>query len=119
MVKYIVKVKFNENEFNNKLETVTNDPGLRTEIHQDFAQTIDPWTPFLTGKLHSDITISDRCVTYNVPYAAKKYYGTVYCKEFHPLATSYWDVAAMQVEGDAFAARVKEMILRKAKEMYG
>ena len=95
------------------------DDAVMTEIHQVFAETIDPWTPFLTGKLSSDITVDSTGVTYNVPYAKEKYYGEVFHKEVHPLATSHWDEVAMQTEFDGFANKVKEILIRKANELYG
>lgn len=102
----------------NSLDELIDDD-VMLEVHRVFAETIDPWTPFLTGQLSGDIVISADGVTYNVPYASEKYYGTVYHKEVHPLATSHWDEVAMQTEMDAFTARVKQILVERAKALYG
>lgn len=111
-------IKFNTGEVVDKLDSLLDDATL-TQIQEAFAKTIDPWTPFRSGALHSDITVDATGVTYNVPYAADKYYGTVYTKTVHPLATSHWDDVAMQTESDALVQRVKEILQERAKQLYG
>lgn len=95
------------------------DDGLMTEIHQLYAETVDPWTPFLTGALHKNFTVSPDSVVYTVPYARKKYYGEVYTKTHHPLATSHWDTIAMQTELPTFVEKVKELLKERARQLYG
>ena len=112
------EVDFDVAKVQNKIESLIDDD-VMTQIHQLFAETIDPWTPFLTGALHSDITVRADGVTYNVPYAADKYYGIVYHKEVHPLATDHWDVVAMETELEAFEAKVKDILIARAKQLYG
>lgn len=105
-----------------KLESKVHDlfdDATMTQIHKLLADTVDPWTPFLTGRLHSDLTITPDYVQYNVPYAKYKYYGQVNCKEFHPLATSHWDEVALQTEMDTFVNGVREILVNRAKELYG
>lgn len=98
----------------NLLDKIISDNSLMIEVQQLFAETIDPWTPFLTGQLSGDITVDKYGVTYNVPYSAEKYYGTVYNKTVHPLATSHWDEVAMQSEMETFKKKVGEIIERYA-----
>lgn len=119
MANHFIDITVDSNGLDNiNLDNLITDDVMK-EIHQVYAEIIDPWTPFLTGKLSTDLTISAEGVTYNVPYAAKKYYGEVFHKEVHPLATSHWDEVAMQTELDSFTARVKEILVRRAKELYG
>jgi len=42
-----------------------------------------------------------------------------YNLEKHPKATKEWDKAMMMEKGDEFIAQVKELMLRRAKELYG
>lgn len=112
------EVDFDTARVQEKIESLIDDD-VMTRIHQLFAETVDPWTPFLTGALHSDLTIGPDGVTYNVPYSAEKYYGTVYCKEFHPLATDHWDQVAMETEMEAFEQKVKDILIARAMQLYG
>ena len=95
------------------------DEATMTKIQAAFAKIIDPWTPFRTGQLHSDLNIDSSGVTYEVPYSKNKYYGEVYTKTFHPLATSHWDEVAMQTEMPTLEAEVKNILIARAKELYG
>lgn len=112
------EVEFDIARVQEKIDSLIDDDVL-TQINQLFAETIDPWTPFLTGALHSDITVGPDGVTYNVPYSADKYYGIVYCKDFHPLATDHWDKVAMETEMAAFEEKVKEILIARAMQLYG
>ena len=114
-----VSVQLNQADFSRKLESILDDT-TRLKIQEAFAETIDPWTPFLTGKLSGDITIDSEGVTYNVPYARNKYYGEVFHKEEHPLASSHWDQVAMeQGAEDILRAKVKDIITERIKALYG
>jgi hypothetical protein len=42
-----------------------------------------------------------------------------YSTEQHPKATSKWDKAMMDERGDEFIEQVKDILVRKAKELYG
>jgi hypothetical protein len=112
------EVEINAERLIEGLDSLVDDD-VKTRIHALFAETVDPWTPFLTGALHSDITVDAEGVTYNVPYAAEKYYGTVFHKEEHPLATDHWDKVAMETEMEAFVEKVKEILTMRAKQAHG
>ena len=114
----VTKVYVDANAIQGKVEALL-DTKTMEQIHGAFARIIDPYTPFLTGKLHTDVTVSADGVTYNVPYAANKYYGEVFCKEFHPLATSHWDKVAMETQMPVLEAQVLEILKARAKELYG
>ena len=103
-----------------KVEALLDDATM-TEIHQILAEIVDPWTPYLTGALSdsSHIVVGADGVTYLVPYAREKYYGEVYTKDVHPLATSHWDTVAMETQLPVFKARVLEILKERAKQLYG
>ena len=116
-----IKITSTDIKSENVISRASNllDGETMTRIQATFAKVIDPWTPFLTGALHSDLEIDSSGVTYNVEYAKNKYYGTVYCKAFHPLATSHWDEVAMQTEMPVLEAEVKKILIERTKALYG
>lgn len=114
----ITKVEIDEKAIQGKLEALL-DPVTMTQIQRAFAEVIDKYTPFLTGRLLNTAQISSDGITYTVPYAREKYYGEVYFKEIHPLATSHWDVVAMETQMPVLKERVLEILQQRAKELYG
>ena len=117
-MKFDVDVTWNVSKIEDKVENLLDDE-TKIKIQQAFADIIDPWTPFLTGKLHETYEIDPESVTYLVPYASKKYYGEVYTKTVHPLATSHWDTIAMQSELPALEEKVKEILKERVRQLYG
>lgn len=113
-----VEVEFDTAQVQSKIDSLIDDD-VMTQIHQLFAETIDPWTPYLTGALSTTLTIDATGVTYDVDYSADKYYGTVYCKKFHPDATDHWDQVAMDTEMEAFEQKVKDILIARAMQLYG
>jgi len=102
-----------------KIDSLFDDATM-TKIQQAFAETIDPWTPYLSGNLSKDVTVSSDHITYNAPYSRRKYYTYAYHKEVHPLATSHWDKVAMeQGAREILEARVREILTRRVNELYG
>lgn len=112
------------------------------QVHNLYAKTIDPWTPMAEGIMsHANLEITTDHIRYNTPYAHYVYMGELYLaangsswakagekkfpsgrplnysKEMHPLATSKWDKAAMQVKRDVFLADVKKILSDRAKEL--
>lgn len=113
MSKFITTdVKIDDTAILKTVEAITHDDGVMTEVHQAFAEIINPYVPYDTGNLSQDITVSAEGVTYHADYAAKQYYGEEFHhnKEHHPLASAHWDAVAMQTEKEAFANRVTEII---------
>lgn len=99
------------------------DNATLTEVCTVFAEKCDPYVPFKTGAL-SESGLSGACpegVRYDVPYAATQYYGVgiAHNPEFHPLATALWDKVMMQNQGEEFYDEVQEILLRRARELYG
>lgn len=118
----ISRVEVDPNKLIQKVESLLDDDTMM-KIQEVFADVIDPWTPYLTGKLSGatqpTVYISAQGVTYTVPYAREKYYGEVYHHEVHPNASPHWDEVAMETEMDAFKEHVKQILIARAKELYG
>lgn len=114
----VTEIKVDEKAIQGKLEALL-DPVTMTQIQSAFADVIAPYTPFLTGKLMNTSIVTDKGISYTVPYAREKYYGEVYFKEIHPLATSHWDEVAMETQVPVLKEKVLEILRARAKELYG
>lgn len=114
-------VHFDDRAIQEKLETLIHDDKLMYAVHALFAKTIDPWVPYLNGPLSETVEIEPNCVRYIQPYARYQYYGVGFNHtiETHPLASALWDKVAMQTEYDPFKAQVRDLIVRRAKELNG
>ena len=111
-----VKVDVDMDGITKRIEDIIHDEGVMTEVHEAYAEVLNPYVPYDTGYLSQDsVEVSAEGVTYTADYAWKQYYGTEYNhkKEVHPLATAMWDKVAMQTEKEAFAETVKEIIVRR------
>lgn len=116
------------------------------EIYNEYARAINPWVPMDEGVLSQSVQVSSDGLTYPGPYAHYQYIGEIYGpnipiyedgeivgwwsppdkyptgrpmehgREKHPLASSRWDEAAMEVIGDQFAAQVASILIRRALE---
>ena len=96
-----------------------NDTMLK--INQRLAERCDPYVPYKSGKLSSDVVVTPEGVTYTSEYASKQYYGTEFnhTLETHPLATAHWAEVMMENEGASFLEEVKDILVRRANELYG
>jgi len=111
-----VKVDVDMDGITKRIEDVIHDEAVMTEVHEAYADVLNPYVPYDTGYLSQDsVEVSAEGVTYTADYAWKQYYGTEYNhkKEVHPLATAMWDKVAMQTEKEAFAETVREIIVRR------
>ena len=100
------------------LRYVTNKKGFRTRVNEIFAETVDPWVPYITGALsQSGLTnVDSRGVHYTVDYAEKVYTSDwPHYPVIHPLASSYWDEVAMQTQRDVFIQKVQEVLVNEIK----
>ena len=107
---------------------ICKDPATLYEAHNLFAKMCDPYVPFLEGALATNgiANVSAEGITYNTPYARYQYYlhdmeadlaGTTNrTREFHPLASSYWDKAMLSQKRDAFEKQLQEIIARRLKD---
>ena len=68
-------------------------PQLRTYANARYYAAMYDYIPFRDGMLSANVTVSDECVHFLSPYAAKMYTGDHYNfrKDHHPLATARWD----------------------------
>lgn len=96
-------------------------PELMLEIHNLFAKMCDPYVPFLEGPLSQTIEVTSDGVRYTQPYAHYQYYGTEFrhTLDYHPLASAMWDKAMMTDKGEEFTEQVRQILIRRAKELYG
>ena len=103
------------------IEKVLDDDATRIEINEAVAKWCDPYVPFRTGALATDIVISPDGITYNQPYAEKNYFGVdiPHNLTIHPLATALWDEAMMRDHEDEFMTEVQEIINRRLQELNG
>ena len=123
MVDFQVNIEINDKNIYNKLDQLL-DENVMLQIHALYAELIEPWVPYDTGALVKSTTISPYGVTYgggDVDYAYDQYTNLFYGHrhDIHPLASAFWDKAAMDVKRDEFLAGVKDILSRRAKELYG
>lgn len=116
MSKYVnTEVTVNIDAISSRIEQAISDEGVLTQVHQEFANIIDPYVPYDTGALSQNIEVTAEGVRYTEDYAYKQYHGEEFRHktEHHPLATAYWDKVAMQTEKERLAQTVKEIIVRR------
>jgi hypothetical protein len=127
-------VTFNQNSIQQKVDSLINDE-VMLEIHNVFAKMCDPYVPFLEGPLSQSgmAQVTSEFVQYGgknyitdgrpngVPYGRYQYYGDGFnhTKDYHPKATAHWDKAMMAENRDAFVQQLKDILVRRAKELYG
>lgn len=112
-------VNFNSANIKAKVDALIDD-SLMLEVHQAFAEIIDPWTPYRTGATSRSglRQVRPDAVVYgggDIDYDVYIYYGTHmnFNPQYHPLATALWDKVAMQSERDKFVARVREIFVNR------
>jgi hypothetical protein len=123
MSKYIdvtADVGINIPAIQKKVESLVDDT-VMLEVHNLLAKTIDPWVPFLEGPLSQTLEITPQYVRYLQPYAHYQYMGINFnhTTTYHPLASAQWDKVAMQSQLNSFEEQVKQILIRRAKELYG
>lgn len=103
-----------------KVESLVDDT-VMLQVHNLLAKTVDPWVPFLEGPLSQTLEITPEYVRYLQPYAHYQYVGVHFnhTKTHHPLASAEWDKVAMQTQLESFEEQVKQILIRRAKELYG
>lgn len=127
-------VAFNTEGVKKKVENLIDDNTM-LQIHNLFAKMCDEYVPFLEGPLSQSALaqVNKDYVQYGgsgyvtegrpsgVPYARYQYYGVGFnhTKDYHPKATAFWDKAMMSEKGQSFCEQVKEILVRRAKELYG
>lgn len=119
-MKVDVQVKVDKHAIGGKVNSLIDDT-VMTQIHNEFARLVDPWVPFLHGPLSQTVEIYPQYIRYSQPYAHYQYTGIDFNHTLdpHPLASAEWDKVAMQTQMDIFSQTVKEILIRKARELYG
>lgn len=114
------KIEIDKKAIQARVEDLIDDT-VMTQIHNEFARLIDPWVPFLHGPLSQTVEINPTYIRYGQPYAHYQYTGVDFNHTLdpHPLASAEWDKVAMQTQMDIFSQTVKEILIRKARELYG
>lgn len=115
-----VKVDINDAQIQAKMNRLV-DSQTMLEIHNLLAKYCDPYVPFLEGPLSQTTEITPNYVRYTQPYAHYQYYGIGFnhTRDYHPLASAKWDEAMMRDRKDEFEQQVKEILVRRARELYG
>ena len=88
-----VTVNIDTQRIENKID---NNDAFWIYAANEWHRLISPWTPFRTGNLMRNVTITPKTIKYNAPYAWTVYHDTErnYNKKIHPLATARWDESA-------------------------
>lgn len=130
----VLNAELDADAIQKKFDNLINEK-VMLEIHQVFAKMCDPYVPFLEGPLSQSAMaqVTAENVRYGgkgyvtegrpngVPYGRYQYYGEGFnhTKDYHPKATALWDKAMMREQGDVFIQQVKDILVRRAKELYG
>lgn len=117
-VEYEVKIK--DKNLVDKIDKLLDD-NTNLQIHDLFAKILDPYVPMLEGPLSQTVEVHPAYIKYIQPYAHYQYHGTNFnhTLDYHPLATAEWDKVAMQTEIERFENDVKQILIRRVKELYG
>ena len=115
-----VSAKIDDQALQDKLENLCDDTTM-LEIHDLLAKMCDPYVPFLEGPLSQTIDVTPEYVRYTQPYAHYQYHGINFnhTLDYHPLASAKWDEAMLRDKRDEFLKQVKEILARRARELYG
>lgn len=114
------KVHIDDNKLLKKVNNLLDDEtGL--QIHNLFAKIINSYVPMLEGPLSQTVEIHPSYIKYIQPYAHYQYYGVNFnhTLTYHPLASAKWDEVAMLTEMENFEQQVKQILIRRAKQLYG
>ena len=120
------------------------DDEFKTFAHKRLGDNCEPYVPFLEGNLDQGREATAEFLRYPPPYAHFQYIGEVmvgvvtgkvwadkyekkvykkptqmleYTKLMHPLATSMWDLVAMEAKGDEMFQEFEKYLRRKARDL--
>jgi hypothetical protein len=91
------------------------------EIQTVLAEMCNEYIPYVTGNLLNSQYITPEYVGYRADYA-KEVYNRVdrpFNEEHHPKATHHWEQAMFEEHKDEFMERVRQILIRRANELYG
>lgn len=115
-----VEVQLNDRALQKRIDSLL-DSKTMLQIHNLLYKMCDPYVPFLEGPLSQTPEVTPYSVKYIQPYARYQYYGVEFnhTVEYHPKATALWDKVMMSEKGDEFRAQVRDILRRRAAEVYG
>lgn len=97
-----------------------------TEITKDYVRYTQPYAHYqYTGEVYGDnIPIMENGMIvgwFSKPGVKKHPTGRAinYNQSVHPKASKEWDKAMMQERGEIFTQQVKEILVQRARELYG
>lgn len=113
-------VSIDEKALTRQLDQLLDDTTME-EIQTVLKEMMDEYTPCHTGNLINSAYITPNYVGYRADYAREMYHSIErdFSKENHPKATAEWDKAMFADHGDEFIERVRQILIRRAKELYG
>ena len=116
-----VKVNIDVTGIEDRFVSLCKDPKLMLQAHQTLATDCDPYVPFLTGTLSQTLEITPEYVEYTQPYAHYQYHGVGFnhTLDWHPLATALWDEAMLRDKREIFEQEIRDLFIRRYKELYG
>lgn len=94
-------------------------PELKTYANARFYAHMYDYVPMRDGFLSANVQISEECVHFLSPYAARMYTGERYNfrTDKHALATAYWDRAAISAKGDRLTNDIEQAALHGSATM--
>lgn len=139
-----IQAHINTRRITQQLEALRDDD-IMYQIHNEFARMCIPYVPMRSGMLANSVlsNVTKDGVTWPGPYAHYQYMGELYLApngsawakkdeekypsgiplnystEEHSLASKEWDKAMMRDAGDVFLNNVKNILMKRFKELYG
>lgn len=93
----MAKFEFSLNgSINDIVEKVLGGKDTRRFMAERAAHYIDPYVPRDTGFLADSAEVDEEGISYTASYADEQYHWAGIRRSRNPLASSYWDQAAMQ-----------------------
>ena len=113
-------VSIDEKALAHRVDQLLDDKTM-LEIQQVLADMCTEYVPYVSGNLLNSQYVTPDGVGYKADYA-KEIYNSVdrpFSKDKHPKATHHWEQAMFEEHKDEFLERVKEILIRRANELYG
>ena len=107
-----------QDELERLAEQLADDEQFHVQFYKMFAEKCDPYVPYITGALATNITINKDGITYEQPYAQEVYESNNrHNLEYHPLASSYWDEVAFENHKDENEAETVKIATERLEEL--
>lgn len=102
----------------NKVDKALNNEEYKYEKNFLVAELSDPYVPYKTGALASNVNVTPIGIRYLQPYAHYQYVNVLnHPREgaVHPLATDHWYAAMMRDRREEFLLELQELIKEYSK----